>query len=81
MDDEPYRTSDLLLPGFDPFEAHRAWLDRRKRGEPEPPREPEPRGPVVVIPERNTMNEWQEALLEARTKNASDVRKALDKAN
>jgi hypothetical protein len=27
--DQPYTAADLLKPGFDPFEAHRAWIARR----------------------------------------------------
>lgn len=27
---EPYSTTDLAKPGFDPFEAHKAWCATRK---------------------------------------------------
>jgi hypothetical protein len=28
--DQPYSNADLEKPGFDPYEAHLAWLDRRR---------------------------------------------------
>lgn len=34
--DEPYSNSDLLKPGFDPFEAHREWIARRQFNYPTP---------------------------------------------
>jgi hypothetical protein len=30
--DQPYTNADLRKPGFDPFEAHRAWIARKKLG-------------------------------------------------
>lgn len=33
--DQPYTDDDLKKPGFDPFEAHLAWLERRRSRTPE----------------------------------------------
>ncbi len=33
--DLPYTNEDLKKPGFDPFEAYKAWIDRRRNRTPQ----------------------------------------------